>query len=278
MRNQQHLAEVERHHGTGDATDALRSVLHRGLRVLNEQRQAERVTERGTADKLNPHISDVGKCPRAVAYSLMNVEESEPFTDDSLMNFLVGHAVEEAWAKILTAAGAEYEREERVEIEIADTKVSGRQDFGGIRLRWNTAAAELLNIPEFAEIPDGAIIELKSLNSRAASWMLKKGEKGRAEHRRQLGLYLHAKQQPVGFLVYLVKDATKGEPILHAFRVDLDSEEAHSDALMLAGVHTLARSQTLPRIPEGYQQSKFPCTYCQVKTLCWLQASIGDRS
>lgn len=252
----QHLAEIERFSGSGNATEELRTILNDGLFALDAKKRADRIAERGTADKKNPHISDAGKCIRAVTYSLMNEEPSDPFTADSLMNFLVGTAVEEAWAKILTAAGAEFVREEHVSIAVNGTVVTGRKDFDGIRLLWH-----------------GNIVELKSINSRSMGWMLKKKQEGKDDHRRQLNLYLFSAGVPSGYLVYLVKDATKGEPILHAYRVDLNEELAKDDLALMADAHKMARENFLPLIPEDFKQTAYPCTYCQFRTKCWLTAS-----
>lgn len=251
-RPQTHLAEIVRFNDSGDATAELREVLRAGLFALNEQKKAARIAERGTADKLNPHVSDAGRCPRQTVYSLMNVPESDPLTEDSLMNFLVGHAVEEAWAQILTAAGAEYVREERVSIRAGETVITGRKDFDGIRLLWL-----------------GSIVELKSINSRSMGWMLKRGEKGKPDHRRQLGLYLHAGGHDAGYLVYLIKDATRGEPILYAWRVDRNDDLAQDDVTSLALCHADAKRGFLPAIPEDYKKTAYPCTYCNYRGHCW---------
>ena len=257
MRPQTHLAEIERSHGSGDATDELRAILTRGLFALEEEKRATRIAERGDALKHNPFVSDAGKCLRAVTYSLRNIEASDPTTEDSLMNFLVGHSVESAWAAILTAAGAEFVREERVSIPVGTTVVTGRKDFAGIRMLWR-----------------GSIVELKSTNSRAMGWMLKRGECGKDEHRRQLNLYLYAEQVDVGYLVYLVKDATKGEPILHAWAVERDDDKARNDLQALSGAHEIAQRGKIAPIPEGNSQKAYPCTYCDFRTRCWLEASI----
>lgn len=250
-RPQQHLAEVVRSTGSGNATDELRSILRNGLVALNDAQQAERLAQRGTLDKLNPHVSDAGKCQRQITYSLRNIKPSDPMTEDSLTNFLVGHAVEEAWAKILVAAGAEIVREERVSIPAGNTVVTGRKDFG-IKLLWRNS-----------------IVELKSTNSRAMGFMLKTGEKGKADHRKQLNLYLHASNVPVGYLVYLVKDATKGEPILHAWEVEYDMGQAHNDLMALSLADEIAKRGELAPVPEGYSNTKYPCTYCNWRSACW---------
>lgn len=256
-RPQQHLAAVVRAHGSGDATEELREVLRRGLFALEDQKRELRIATRGTAAKQNPFVSDAARCVRQVTYSLLNVEPSDPFTEDSLMNFLVGHAVEEAWAQILTAAGAEYVREEYVKIPAGETFVTGRKDFDGIRLLWH-----------------GRMVELKSINSRSMGFTLRKGEPGKPEHRRQLNLYLAEKQIPTGYLVYVVKDCTKGEPILHAWRVDLDNEQAEADLLTLAGADELAKQGRLAAIPEGINPKKdnWPCGWCS-----WRKQCIDDQ-
>jgi CRISPR/Cas system-associated exonuclease Cas4 (RecB family) len=257
-RPQQHLAEVVRNTGSGNATDELRSILRNGLVALNDAQQAERLAQRGTADKLNPHVSDAGKCPRQITYSLRNIKPSDPMTEDSLTNFLVGHAVEEVWAKILIAAGAEIVREERVSIPAGNTVVTGRKDFG-IKLLWRQS-----------------IVELKSTNSRSMAFMLKSGEKGKADHRKQLNLYLHASKFPhplgavdTGYLVYVVKDATKGEPILHAWEVEYDEGQANNDLMALSLADEIAKRGELAPVPEGYSSTKFPCTYCNWRSACW---------
>jgi hypothetical protein len=251
-RPQQHLAEVVRIHGRGDGAEELNALISRGLFALNEKKKADRIAEKGTADKTNPHISDAGKCIRAVTYSLLNIPESNPVDEDSLTNFLVGHAVEEAFAQILTAAGAEYVREEKVSIPAGQTVITGRKDFDGITL-----------------LLSGAPVELKSTNSRAMGMMLKKGERGRDGHRRQLNLYLWANQKPFGYLVYAVKDATKGEPTRYVFKIDLDVDQAVSDLTELSNAYTMAKDGILPPKPEGYTRSSWQCRYCNHFGTCW---------
>jgi hypothetical protein len=234
-------------------------IILKGLRANHEKEQAERAAQ-GKALKLNPHISDVRKCLRKVVYSLMN-KEGAPFTTDSLMNFMVGHAVEEAMASICAMRGATLLREVRVEIPAGNTVVSGRVDF-------------LLELNE--ENGSRAILELKSTSSRAMSMMLKNGEKGKDEHRGQLNLYIHASQKGLlpqkydhGYLVYIVKDAIKGEPVAHAWRVNYDEHAALNDLAGLAGAKACADGGLLPNIPSEYGRTKFPCSYCDFRNLCW---------
>ncbi len=253
-RPQTHLADVVRMHGTGDATAELREIMMKGLFAMNEQKQAERLAEKGTTDKLNPYVSDAGKCGRAVTFSLMNVPESDPLTADSLMNFLVGRAVEEAWAQILIAQGAEFVREEKVRIPAGITEITGRKDFthGGVRLLFRSD-----------------IVELKSINSRAMGFMLRRGDDGRDEHRRQLNLYLEHEGAKSGYLVYIVKDATKGEPIIHAYHVAHSDEQVAKDRRSLVRAFSAAKAGTPPPIPEDFSRNSFPCSYCGYRKTCW---------
>lgn len=275
MRPTQHLADVVHHSGSGNATTAIREVLARGVFVLEERKREKRIAEKGTDQKLNPYISDAGKCIRAVTYSLMNVEESEPFTVDSLVNFLVGHSVEDAFAAILEAAGATVLREERASLKAGNTIITGRKDFSGVQIRWSHKIAELLGA-QALEIPDGSTVELKATNSRAIAFLLKRGD-GRDEHKAQLNLYLKADDETIGFLVYVVKDATKGEPIAHAWAVEYDDVKASDNLHVLAFADELAKRGELPSIPDGMKQGAFPCTYCNYRTRCWLEASIETQ-
>jgi hypothetical protein len=262
-RPQQHLREVvDQYDGAPDPA-GIALLLERGLWAARDAEQAARLADRGTLDKLNPHISDAGKCPRQVFLSLRNVPETDPLTADSLVNFGIGHAVEEWFANILMAQGAEILREVRVEIPAGNTKVSGRSDF-------------------LVRLPYGqrqVLIELKSASSRSMSFGIKKGEQGKDDHRRQLNLYLHASQLGLlpegwgpfdeGYLVYGVKDATKGEPPFFPYLVAYDEDLALNDLRNLAQLHAVAKlGGDIPIPDESYTKRKFPCGWCSYATHC----------
>ena len=229
-----------------NATEEIRSILRDGLSNLEAEKKAS------WHAKKNPSVSDAGKCPRQVAYSLKNLTPSNPLTEDSLANFAVGTAVEGVMAALLTRAGAKFIREGRVAIPAGETTVTGRRDFEGVTL-----------------LMRGAIIELKTTSSRAMSWMLKRGEEGRSEHRRQLNLYLYGAGAESGYLVYWIKDAVRGEPVWHAWHVPLDKNLAESDLWNLAAIDKMVKGGTIPERPDGYKRSAFPCSYCDYATFCW---------
>lgn len=266
-RPQTHLREVVSQHGTPDGTSLILPIIASGLQKLADAEKAHRIVERGTDKKLNPSVSDAGKCERKVVLSLMNIPETNPPDVDSQLRFALGHAFEDAIARVLEAhQGATYLREERVEIAAGDTKITGRRDFDAVRV-------ELLD----------SILELKSTNARAMGFLLKRGTPNE-DHVRQLNLYLSATGKAKGYLVYLVAGSTKGEPILHAWTVNYDQNMAHQDITALAAADLRAKTQNVPAIPHGYARGKYPCgTYCPYNEFCWgdvaipLAASIEAR-
>ncbi len=266
-RPQTHLREVVNAHGTPDGTAVILPIIASGLQKLADAEKARRFVERGTDKKLNPGVSDAGKCERKVVLSLMNIPETNPPDVDAQLRFAVGHAFEDAIARILEAyQGATYLREERVEIPAIGTKITGRRDFSAVRV-------ELLD----------SILELKSTNARAMGFLLKRGTPN-DEHVRQLNLYLHAACKAKGYLVYLVAGSTKGEPILHAWTVNYDGLMAALDVTRLEVAAEFARQGKTPAIPHGYKPSAYPCSYCSMKDFCWgeptpaLAASLEAHS
>lgn len=261
MQRTEHLADVVDRFGPAFATGTIVDLIEEGLRQANALEQERRAEEKGTTKKLNPYVTDVGKCERAVVKSLRNDPESDPLTTDSLINFGVGHAVEDWLTRILEVQGATVLREVRLEIPLegVSVPVSGRADF-------------LVTIPE-AKL----LIELKTTSSRAMGYMIRNGHQGRDEHRRQLNLYLHASHLGIigdepfetGLLVYVVKDGVKGEPVAHAFDITYDAFTASTDLLLLGQLARQADRGEIPQIPDGYKKNKFPCGYCAFRKACW---------
>lgn len=269
----QHLAEVVEEHGTGSASAAIVKLIKHGIEKKRAANDAQRVAD-GKELKVNPYVTDAGKCPRQVYKSLVNEPPTNPITVDSEINFAVGHAVEEAFASLLELSGAEIAQEVRIEIPVADTVVSGRVDF--LISVPRDLLKELGLVKEVGGLPEHCLIELKSSSSRNLGWMLRNGQAGSDNYRRQINQYLHASQlgqldrkYDVGFLVYIVKDATKGEPPVHAFEVKYDEQQALADLANAALIKKRADAGMEPNIPEGYTRSKFPCGYCSWQDSCW---------
>ena len=245
-----HLKDVLDRYPGAPRAEQIRAIFEAALTEAERRKKEERAKVRGDLIKRNPSVSDVGKCQRAVYYSLRNVPPTNPPTPDSLMSFGLGHAAEDWLAGILETLGAEIEREVPVEIEHDGEKITGRIDL-------------------ILHLRGVGMMELKTINSRAMGWMLKRNEPGRDEHRAQLNLYMHATGTAVAFLVYVVKDATKGEPFVFPFEVLYDQSKALEGLARLAELAKAARSEQDPGIPAGYTGKGYPCNYCPWWNACF---------
>lgn len=276
---QKHLAEVVATTGPAPKSGLIVSIIEEALRRRNLADNVGRDTTRA-------HVSDAGKCPRAIYKNILG-EKGEPYSTDSLINFGVGRAVEEWFAETLEALGAKVYREISVEIPnpFGGPDVPGHIDF---LIIVPPDVAAYLGIETESDI----VIELKSINSRSMGFMLRSGEQGRGEHRKQLRLYRYAAicdapsttesgeeidlrpyTMAGWYLAYVVKDATKGEPNIHAFEVPYEREAVEDDLLFLATVNSLADREEEPGIPSGYKWSGYPCSYCSHRNYCFPRSA-----
>lgn len=213
-------------------------------------------------DRKELHVSDLGRCPRQVSYRLLGVKESDPTTVDSLVNFAVGTGVEDRIIDLLEKHKAVTKVHRQVDFEIYHNNhtIYGHADL-------------LLELEGFDEL-----YEIKTINSRAMGWMLKRGENGKVDHRKQNAGYLYASHFPnspvkpkkVGKILYIVKDATKGEPPMWEATVDLADEldGITEDMNVLAQVERDAENGTLQPIPDGNKFGEYPCNYCAWQHTC----------
>lgn len=172
----EHLAQVIEANGAPAGSQFIVELIEAGLKAQNEARDEERA-EQKKDQKPNTYFTDAGKCERAIFFRLTGEEVTNPLTADSLMNFKIGHAVEDAVGEVLSwATGGQILREVSTEFEVNGHRISGRADF-------------LITVPE-----SRVLIELKKTSSRALGWMVKNGQPGRDEHRKQANLYVHASQ------------------------------------------------------------------------------------
>lgn len=271
-RPQTHLRELVDSYGEAAGSRFIVDLLEAGLAEKQKAKDEQRAIEKQGV-KPNPYFTDALKCERAIYFRLTGEPETEPLTTDSLINFEVGHAIEEAFATMLSYPGVQMLREQSMEFSINGVRISGRLDFLLLLLQ------------------ESILVELKAINSRSLGFMLKRQMPGRDEHRHQINLYLHGSQQgllqrktdvdgnrllvPVvekfdlGYLVYVVRDATKGEPPIHAFPVRYDKQMAEGDLEFLAQISHRADARNDPGIPVGFEKKKFPCSYCSWKGRCW---------
>lgn len=256
-----HLGDVIARHGPIAGATAIGDLLRKGL----ELEQAQRAEEKGP--KRNVWATDLGKCEREIYFSLTGEPETNPLTPETLINFKVGNSVEDAMAELLASAtGGQVVRQLRYELQHRTTTVSGRLDLAVL-------------IPEAR-----SIVEVKSLSSRWMGYMVKNRLEGDPRHRKQLNWYLHAshevdptlegetfKTEPfeLGYLLYLVKDATKGERPDHTFVVPYNEAVALQDLEWQHLQQERADRGEDPGIPPGFRRSKVPCSYCSFAKRCW---------
>lgn len=256
----------------GSGTAEIVSLFERSLKIANDESRAQRISDKGTDKKTNPYVTDAQSCPRKVWFTLKNVPETEPLTTQSLINFGLGHSAEEFAASIFERfPDAKVQREIRIEIPVGSTCVSGRIDF-------------LIELPAF-----DSMVELKTTSSLSMKYTLQglaKGERqdSHEKYRSQLNLYLHASHLGLvgeraydqGYLVYLIKDAKKGQEPIQAFKIAYDKGAAEADLRQLALLKEMADRDQDPGIPvaylQHYSQKKkliWNCQYCPFMSLCW---------
>lgn len=275
---QPHLKSVVAEFGEGDATTPLRRVLELGLSKQLELEALERAKEGRTHD--HPWISDAGKCPRATYLALSGVPKTEALSLDSWMTLTMGRLAETLYIQLLEMAGVKIVSQQRVELERDGHTISGRIDL-------------LVEIPDDLreQIPgldERELWEIKTKNSRAMGWTIKRGGPAKDDNYvRQVNGYLHAAAEgkipkPTyarARLVYTAVGATKGEPLLHAWFVEYDRDQAERDIASLASLAQMAKSGVDPGIPEAYAEEHrktgkpplFPCGYCDYRGHCFTR-------
>lgn len=266
----EHLSNIAHRRGTGEATSAVRSLLELGMAKKLEQERTERAAE-GKDKREYPYVSEAGKCPRQVYFALTNEPKTESMTLDSYMTLRIGNKAEELYIELLEAAGVRILTQERVELESDGEKVVGKLDL-------------IIEVPEDVRraipgLDEREIWELKTKNSRALGWILKRGGPDAEDaYVKQIRTYIHAAEQgqvlkPTrarGRLVYTAVGATKGEPLFHAWFVEANSEAVEKDLVSLSQAMKGARAGNDPGIPEAFASCpNFPCNYCEWKSKCF---------
>ena len=251
--------------GVGAATPEVNALFKKAFEIRQEKADAARIAARGTLEKANPHVTDFGKCPRKVWLSLANEPVSEPLIIQSHVNFAVGAAVEEFFGSLITEIGGTFEREAHVTFP-GDPPVTGRIDY-------------LLALDEL-----DALVELKSTSSLAMKLSLQANELPKDDHKRQIRAYLAASEKGYidghepktykhGYLVYVVKDAKKGQEPIQAFYVAHEPGLVEADLAWLRGVAAMKEAPPIPEFLAAHKANKgklhWQCGYCPYRTYCW---------
>lgn len=195
-------------------------------------------------------------CLRQAVYVFRGVPKSDPVEQPTKRVFRIGHilhqfAQDAVMGEVGNTIKAFYSE---VEIDIPELNITGSVD--GV-----------------LEMSDGTwlVLEFKSTKKSGLAFGLK------AEHVVQVACYLHALREhgspareipPLGdkltgaIVAYIEKEALEIREYEVAWTDELREE-------LVARAAALASYETGTALPERVKRTKFPCGYCNYRTLCW---------
>jgi CRISPR/Cas system-associated exonuclease Cas4 (RecB family) len=194
-------------------------------------------------------------CHRKLWYRWHGVPP-EDLTPDGLLALVIGDVIGERIGELLLDHGVALKVEEPW--ALADPPLTGRADA----ITWPTLRR---------------VVEVKTVPARARKHL------PRDEHVRQLALYYYALHErhslEGGTLLYVVKDATKGMPVVLTFDFLAD------ELLAVARETREAMREAYPRLtgidvpdrPQGYSPQEYPCSYCSYRSRCWGNANTHPQ-
>lgn len=209
--------------------------------VMKEQ--SERVEKKMTSW----HASGLGSCMTGRYLARKGEILNEPYDPRTLRVFKIGKKLEDWFIELLN---------ERTDIE---TKMQGRVEWKEMDL---TGYYDLYVKKGDKEL----IYELKTRNSRAFWWMIKKGEGPNIQHVKQLWTYLNFYKVNEGRLLYIEKDTlTTAE-----FPVFLNNEQIRKEVIDELTLLNSAWKAQLP--PEPVRDPKdWRYKYCSFHLHCLKQ-------
>ena len=230
--------------------EQFQDLLYDLLLRLRERREAERGPS-GPRDVL--YVSEVGTvigesaCWRKLWYDFHGAPK-DPLPPETLMAFEIGDVIGLRISNILAAG--DHVQKVQYRLDFSPWPVSGRLD--------------VLLIPKWKRV-----VEVKSIPYAMLPYLPK------ADHIAQLNLYLHGiRQEPEytgfdGTLLYVVKDARKGQPVCRAYEILYSPKNALVTLNAYMRGRQAATGPTVPPRPKGFTRSTYPCAYCVFQTYCW---------
>lgn len=184
------------------------------------------------------YASDLGKCPRWLAYELREDIPKKPLTAQKIRIYRAGKEFEENLEEELKALGWNYEREVPFEKGI----ISGRADF-------------------LLKDPFETILEAKTIHP----YFWQKLKTPLIEHILQLCFYLSCAKLEIGFLIY----ENKGSQERKEFLVKLSDYEEELESA-IKKIEELAQTDFYQELPErAYPKSDWHCKTCDYFETCW---------
>ena len=223
-----------------------------------------------------PHLrmSSAGRCPRALAYATMHLEESDPPDEHSLNRMAMGHMAEVLIVRGMHRRGWEtghtvLSDSGQLELEVAvpNTGMVMREHPDGIcrhpeftRNHWVTLECKSMSIEK------GREVERQGVAPTYPHYIFQISMYGRRMH--EMELVSHPER---GVFAMMDRD---GRP-LPPERVSWDAGLVDGKLAELTGVVRAAEAGEVPERP--YPQSSSECQYCNYHTLCWGGAAPAGR-
>jgi len=155
--------------------------------IQNIINQAVRSRKRKKKEITSWHISKIGSCMRGTYLERLGVKPNKEIDDRTLRVFDLGNKVEDWVVDLISSQdGVKIETQTRVE----DKKL-GVSGYSDVIIKYKG---------------DRVLYEIKSKNSRAFSWMDKKGEGANRHHEYQTWMYLRLLGIEKGNIIYISKD------------------------------------------------------------------------
>jgi len=203
--------------------------------LIDDQTRLLNEDKKHKKKKKSFYCSDAYKCPKKIYFDFRHKEEAEEYEPRILRIFQCGDDVHARICMYLDRAGVL----ESVETEAPPNihNITGRVD---------------------AVLKDGTIVEIKSINSQSVSKPIK-------EHVGQLQLYLHLYGKENGILIYECKPNQK----ICEFEIKKDIKIINEILQEFKDLQPYLLKSTPPERRKSYTKSKYPCKYCNYRSLCY---------
>lgn len=189
------------------------------------------------------HISKLGQCPRGTFLERLGKDPDTTFDERTLRVFDMGKKVED-WLIDLLRKQAEVE--DQVRVEDKELNISGYIDV----------------IVKKGD--EKKVYEIKSKNSRAFWYMVKKGEGAMQQHRMQLWTYLYLLKEEEGEIVYVSKDDLE----IQQYPVYLEDKELKKETLGIIKKLNEAWEKKDGSILPLYPKDDWRAKYCNYHKQC----------
>ena len=233
--------------------------------------------DRRSPEGLRVRASSAGRCARAIGFQICGLEQTNPPTPDSLVNFWIGDRVHDLVQQAILKQwpGAE--------IETKGTIGGWLWGHSDVLYRAEDGELVVLEIKSTADFgfEKATGVALKS-NGR---WKKKEPdppEGPKKEHLLQAGIYAVMHGARYIAIVYVRKTAAKDEPVTWEWRFlaaqlkeDVEAEiQRLRDILARIEVNLMPDREFNGEVIDP-KAKKFPCTYCSYRDAC-IQLGTGE--